>query len=156
MRVRQADPGRGKFPGLDHLPQSLRAGRRVADDGQLPVPGRRAQGRERLSAHGGLTGHEPLGGPRRTAAELVDPRPGTDSAITEVSGYLLCLGLSLLMLVFLVFIVVPNCANMAIASGGTASCETGGGTYLFGAAFVAITLLAGFRLGTIVFPARTV
>ena len=88
--------------------------------------------------------------------ELVDPRPGTDSAITEVSGYLLCLGLSLLMLVFLVFIVVPDCANMAIASGGTASCETGGGTYLFGIAFVAITLLAGFRLGTIVFPARTV
>lgn len=80
--------------------------------------------------------------------------PDADFSSREVFGYLLCLVICLSMLVFLVFIVVPDCANLKVTSGGTADCEMEGGAYLFGAAFAAIGLYAGYRLGRILFPAR--
>ena len=80
--------------------------------------------------------------------------PDPDFASRDVFGYLLCLVISLSMLIFLVFIVMPDCANVAVTSGGTASCEMGSGTYLFGAAFVVIALYAGSKICRILFPAR--
>lgn len=80
--------------------------------------------------------------------------PDTDFAFREVFGYLLCLVICLSMLVFLVFIVAPDCANLAVTSGGTESCEMGSGAYLFGLAFAAIALYAGYKMCRILFPAR--
>jgi hypothetical protein len=80
--------------------------------------------------------------------------PDTDFAFREVFGYLLCLVICLSMLVFLVFIVTPDCANLAVTSGGTARCEMGSGAYLFGAAFAVIALYVGYKLCRILFPAR--
>ena len=80
--------------------------------------------------------------------------PDTDSSSRDVFGYLLCLVIALAMLIFLVIVVTPNCANVAVTSGGTASCEMGSGTYLFGAAFVAVALYAGYKICRILFPAR--
>jgi hypothetical protein len=56
------------------------------------------------------------------------------------------------MLVFLVFIVTPDCANLAVTSGGTETCEMGSGLYLFGLAFTVIALYAGYKMCRIVFP----
>lgn len=80
--------------------------------------------------------------------------PDTDSSSRDVFGYLLCLVIALSMLIFLVLIVTPNCAHVAVTSGGTASCEMGSGTYLFGAAFVAVAVYSGYKIGRILFPAR--
>ena len=80
--------------------------------------------------------------------------PETDIASKDVFGYLLCLVLSLSMLIFLVFIVIPDCADLAVASGGSARCETGSNMYLFGAAFAAVVLYAGYTICRILFPAR--
>lgn len=80
--------------------------------------------------------------------------PGADISSREVFGYLLCLVICLSMLVFLLFIVAPDCADLEAGSGGTASCEMGSGVYLFGAVFFVIALYAGYRLGRILFPAR--
>jgi hypothetical protein len=80
--------------------------------------------------------------------------PDTDADFRDVIACTLCLVISLSMLVFLVFIVTPDCANLAVKSGGNASCEMGSGAYLFGAAFVIIALYAGYMLSRILFPAR--
>lgn len=81
--------------------------------------------------------------------------PDTDFAFRNVFGYLLCLVICLSMLVFLVFIVTPDCENLAVTSGGTETCETGSGLYLFGLAFTAIALYTGYRMCRLLFPVWT-
>lgn len=80
--------------------------------------------------------------------------PVSDVSSREVFGYLLVLVICLSMLVFLFLVIAPACANLAVVSGGTASCEMGSGAFLFGDAFVLIALYAGYRLCRILLPAR--
>jgi hypothetical protein len=87
---------------------------------------------------------------RETRIEPV--MPDTDFSSREVFGLLLSLVICLSMLVFLIFIVTPDCANLEVTSGGTARCEMESGAYLFGAAFVAIALYAGYRICRVLFP----
>ncbi len=58
------------------------------------------------------------------------------------------------MLVYLFLIVLPGCSDLTIASSGITNCELSGSAYLFGIAFVAVALYAGYRMSRILFPAR--
>lgn len=80
--------------------------------------------------------------------------PDTDSASRDIFVSLLCLPIALSMLFILVLIVMPDCADLAVASGGTARCEMGSGAYLSGTAFAAAGLYAGYKMGRMLFPAR--
>jgi len=80
--------------------------------------------------------------------------PDTDSTFRDVFGYLLCIIIALSMLVYLFLIVTPDCANLMITSSGTARCEMGQGLYVFSAAFIAVTLYAGYKMCRILFPSR--
>lgn len=92
-----------------------------------------------------LTRHNPL----------LPMTPGTGTAFRDVFGYLLCIIISLSMLACLGLYIAPACAELAATSGGTARCELETGAYIFGAAFVVITLYAGYRMCRILFPARS-
>ena len=83
--------------------------------------------------------------------------PVTLAASTDfqgVSGYLLCMVISLSMIAYLFLYIAPSCAGLAVTSGGIASCRMEPGAYVFGAAFVAIVLYAGYHMSRILFPAR--
>ena len=83
--------------------------------------------------------------------------PVTPAASTDfqgVSGYLLCMVISLSMIAYLFLYIAPSCAGLAVTSGGIASCRMEPGAYVFGAAFVAIVLYAGYHMSRILFPAR--
>jgi len=80
--------------------------------------------------------------------------PAAGTSFQGVSGYLLCMVISLSMIAYLFLYIAPSCAELAVTSGGTASCRMEPGAYLSGAAFVAIVLYAGYHLSRILFPAR--
>lgn len=80
--------------------------------------------------------------------------PGTGGSRDQVSGPLRCRVICLPVRVALVFMGSPGFAQTRPPRGrGIASCGMGSGAYLFGAAFAAIALYAGFRLCRLLFPA---
>ncbi len=71
------------------------------------------------------------------------------------TGYLVSLIGSLSVLSILLFIVIPDCANVAIKSGGAASCEMNmSAVYIVFLIFAALIVYAGVRLLEIVLEWR--
>ena len=73
---------------------------------------------------------------------------------SDAFTYLFSLTVSLGMLYSLLFLIVPKCAGLAIASGGREACTMGVGVYLAGAVLVVLIVYCGDQLCRMLFPAR--
>jgi hypothetical protein len=58
------------------------------------------------------------------------------------------------MLYSLLFLLVPQCSALEIASGGREACTMGVGVYLAGAVLVVLIIYCGYQLCRMLFPAR--
>jgi hypothetical protein len=58
------------------------------------------------------------------------------------------------MLYSLLFLLIPQCSALEIASGGREACTMGVGVYLAGAVLVVLIVYCGYQLGRMLFPAR--
>ncbi len=79
----------------------------------------------------------------------------TGHRLAYLAGYLISLIGSLAMLGILLFIVIPDCAAVAVKSGGTASCEMNmPAVYVVFLIFAAIIVFCGVRVAEILLGER--